>query len=40
MPETMADASAHHQYSLRLARPAKTAYFFQKRFTASTGGAP
>lgn len=34
------DTRAHHQYSLRLALPEKTVYFFQKRFTAAAKGAP
>jgi hypothetical protein len=28
---TLAETRTHHQYSLRLARPEKIVYFFQKR---------
>ena len=37
---TTAAISAHHQYSLRLARPVKTVYFLKKRLTATPMGAP
>ncbi len=41
MVVTMAETKVHHQYSLRLARPEKSAYFLKKRFTAAPiGGAP
>ena len=33
-------ASAHHQNSLRLARPVKVAYFWKPRFTAGTKPMP
>jgi hypothetical protein len=39
-PETMPETSAHHQYSLRLARPENVAYFMKKRATASPKLAP
>ena len=37
---TMRDTSAHHQYSLRLARPEKVAYFLKNRWTACLMVAP
>ena len=36
----MALARAHHQNSLRLARPEKVAYFWKPRFTAGTKAMP
>jgi hypothetical protein len=37
---TMRDTKAHHQYSLRLARPEKVAYFLKNRWTACWMVAP
>ena len=40
MMPTIRDTSAHHQYSLRLARPEKVAYFLKNRWTACLIVAP
>ncbi len=37
---TTVPVSTHHQYSLRLARPRKVAYFAKNRRTAAPRGAP
>ncbi len=37
---TTAAVTTHHQYSLRLARPRKVAYFAKMRRTAAPSGAP
>lgn len=40
MTPTPTETSVHHQYSLRLARPEKVAYFLKNRLMATGKGAP